>query len=122
MRAAAERNLKDASIEELSDDNRFSIAYQAALLTAKMAIACAGYRVKGQGAHHTTFQAIPLALGAKYQPIADYFDVCRRKRNDIVYDSEGIVSLRDVEELLENASQFAADVEAWIKKNHPALA
>jgi hypothetical protein len=121
LRAAIQRNLDDASIDELSDDNRFGIAYQAALLVAKMAIACAGYRVKGQGAHHTTFQVVPLALGASYQTLADYLDRCRRKRNDIAYDSQGIVSSADVDELVKRATQFAADVEAWIATQHPSL-
>ena len=122
LRAAVDRNLKDASIEELSDDNRFGIAYQAALLAAKIAIACAGYRVKGQGAHHTTFELVPLAFGTTYRPLADYFDLCRRKRNDISYDSEGVVSTNDVSELLEKAAEFKTEVEAWISKKHPSLA
>lgn len=121
MRAAIRRNLDDASIDELSDDNRFGIAYQAALLVAKMAIACAGYRIKGQGAHHTTFQVLPLALGRSYQSLSDYLDLCRRKRNDIAYDSEGIVSSADVDELVKQATEFASDVEAWLAKHHPTL-
>jgi hypothetical protein len=121
LRAAVERNLKDAGIELLSDDNRFGIAYQAALLVARIAIACAGYRVKGQGAHHTTFEVVPLVLGTKYQPLADYLDLCRRKRNDIAYDCEGVVSSVDVEQLINAATKFASDVEAWIAKHHPAL-
>jgi hypothetical protein len=120
--AAIRRNLDDASIEELSDDNRFGIAYQAALLVAKMAIACAGYRVKGQGAHQTTFPVVPLALGRSYQSLSDYLDLCRRKRNDIAYDSAGIVSSADVEELVRQATKFAANVEGWIAKHHPTFA
>jgi len=121
LRAAVRRNLDDAAIEELSDDNRFGIAYQAALLVAKMAIACAGYRVKGQGAHHTTFEVMPLALGAKHRKTADYFDRCRRKRNDIAYDSQGVVSSADALELIKQSTAFASDVEAWIAKNHASL-
>lgn len=122
LRDAIKRNLDDASIDELSEDNRFGIAYQAALLVAKMAIACAGYRVKGHGAHHTTFEVLPLALDSSFQKLANYLDRCRRKRNDISYDSQGVVSLADVEALVKQATQFAADVEAWIAKHHPTLA
>ncbi len=121
LRAAVARNLKDAAIEELSDDNRFGIAYQAALLLAKIAIACAGYRVKGQGAHQTSFEVMQLALGAKFQATSDYFNVCRRKRNDIAYDSEGIVSTQDVADLIEKANAFRDEIEAWISKHHPTL-
>ena len=121
LRAVVERNLDDASIQELSDDNRFGIAYQAALLSAKMAIACAGYRVKGQGAHQTTFQALKLAMGSSVNAMADYLDRCRRKRNEMTYDSEGVVSSADATELLAKAKEFNETVEAWIAKHHPKL-
>ena len=61
--SAVGRNLHDADLDALSADNRFGLAYEAVLLLAKMAIACAGYRIKGQGAHQTTFAALPLVLG-----------------------------------------------------------
>jgi uncharacterized protein (UPF0332 family) len=122
LRAAVQRNLEDAAIEELSEDNRFAIAYQAALLTAKMAIACAGYRVKGQGSHYTTFQVLTLALGGKFKTIAGYLDRCRRQRNDVAYDTEGLVSKSEVEELIRRTEQFHKDVEAWIVTNHSHFA
>src|SRR5260370_13378408 len=45
LRAVILRDLEDAAIQELSDDRRFATAYNAALQTAKMSIACAGYRL-----------------------------------------------------------------------------
>jgi hypothetical protein len=39
------RDLADAAIPGLSEDRRFATAYNAALQTGKMAIACAGYRI-----------------------------------------------------------------------------
>jgi len=122
LRAAIERNLADASIPKLSADNRFGIAYQAALLSAKMAIACAGYRVKGQGAHQTTFEALKLALGNSVIPAATYLNRCRRMRNEMTYDSEGVVSRADAEELLKKAKSLHKIVENWIAKHHPAVA
>ena len=121
LRAAIVRNLDDAAIKELSADNRFSIAYQAALLAAKMAVACAGYRVKGHGAHQTTFQALKLALGPSFNNTADYLDRCRRKRNDLAYDAEGVVSTTDAAELLKEAKALRKAVEAWIAKHHSQL-
>jgi hypothetical protein len=42
LRSIVERDLEDAAIPALSEDRRFATAYNAALQTAKMAIACAG--------------------------------------------------------------------------------
>src|SRR5438445_5763493 len=65
LRALIARDLEDAAIQELSDDRRFATAYNAALQTAKMAIACAGYQLTGSSGHHRlTFEAARLALGA----------------------------------------------------------
>jgi hypothetical protein len=114
--------LEDAAVEELSDDNRFGIAYQAALISAKMAIACAGYRVKGAGAHHTTFEALKLTMGAGVKKTADYLDRCRRQRNIIEYDSQGVVSSADVDEIIKQATNLSQAVELWISNHHPSLA
>ncbi|MGO9463258.1 MAG: hypothetical protein ACLQIB_28975 [Isosphaeraceae bacterium] len=45
LRAVIDRDLHDAGVMGLSADRSFATSYNAALQTAKMAIACAGYRV-----------------------------------------------------------------------------
>jgi hypothetical protein len=121
LRRAVARNLRDAAVDALSPDNRFGLAYEAALLLAKMAIACAGYRVKGPGAHQATFAAIPLVLGQSVQQTASYFERCRRKRNEISYDMADVVTDSEVSEILGLAVEFQQTVEAWIAANHPPL-
>jgi hypothetical protein len=86
MRALIARDLADAQVEGVSADRRFATAYNAALQSATMAIACAGYRVTAKTGHHkVTVDAIILALGAAAGPYADYLETCRRKRNMIDY-------------------------------------
>ena len=120
LRGIVARNLHDASLPELSDDNRFGLAYEAALLLGKITIACAGYRVKTHGgAHVTTFLALPVAMGKSVEDLADYFDRCRRKRNELSYDAAGVTTRTEAEEILNHARQFQTVVEAWIAKNHP---
>jgi hypothetical protein len=65
IRALIARDLADAGVTAVSADRRFATAYNAALLTAHMVIACAGYRVTAKTGHHkVSFDAITLALGA----------------------------------------------------------
>jgi hypothetical protein len=79
-------DLADATIPALSEDRRFATAYNAALQTGKMAIACAGYRIASVPGHHRlTFEGAKLAVGKLAEALADYFDSCRRKRNEIDY-------------------------------------
>jgi len=121
LRSAVKRNLRDAAIPQLSADNRFGLAYEAALLLAKMAIACAGYRVKGQGAHHTTFAALKLVLGAEINQTANYLERCRRKRNKLSYDAAGVATDQDATEILAAAAALEETVDKWIAENHPQV-
>lgn len=121
LRTVIERDLHDAALPLLSADRRFATAYNAALQTAKMAVACAGYRVVGQGHHQVSFEAAELAIGASVSALVTYFELCRRKRNTLDYDVANVVSDTEAAELLQKAQQFKTEVEAWIAANHPAL-
>lgn len=121
LRSVVERDLADAALPGLSDDRAFATAYNAVLQLAKMAIAAAGYRVVGQGHHHTTFQAIELALGPTTVAYTAYFDACRRKRNQLDYDVADVATHTESQELLTKAREFQALVETWLAKNYPHL-
>lgn len=121
LRAVISRDLADASLKGASADRRFATAYNAALQAAKMAIACAGYRVVGAGHHRISFDVVELALGKVADPYSDYFDRCRRKRNVIDYDDAFVATETEAAEILKKAREFADVVEQWIAKNYPAL-
>lgn len=122
LRAVVARDLADAGVPELSDDRRYATAYNAALQLAKMAIACAGYRVTAIAHHRSTFEALPLAMGPELQQIAWYFDTCRRKRNVVDYDHAYITTEVETSELLRNVHDFQTRVETWIAEKYPELA
>src|SRR6202158_3058010 len=112
LRALVARDLEDAAIQELSADRRFATAYNAALQTAKMAIACAGYRLAStQGHHRMTFDAARLALGASAARSLDFFAACRRKRNVIDYDQASVATNSEAAEVLTEAAAFLELVE-----------
>jgi hypothetical protein len=122
LRRLIARDLADASIPALSEDRRFATAYNAALQTAKMAIACAGYRVASVPGHHRlTFEGAKLALGTSAAHLSDYFDACRRKRNEIDYTGAAIATGTEAEELLLHTRAFIELVEKWIETNHIGL-
>jgi uncharacterized protein (UPF0332 family) len=122
IRAIIARDLSDASVKGLSADRSFATAYNAALQAAKMAIACAGYRVTtGAGHHKISFESVRLAMGKAANPFADYFDRCRRKRNVIDYDDAYVATETEAEEIVMKAKGFVEMVEQWIATNHPTL-
>jgi hypothetical protein len=122
IRRLVARDLADAAIPELSEDRRFATAYNAALQTAKMAIACAGYRVASVPGHHRlTFEGAKLLIGKQAERLADYFDACRRKRNEIDYTGATIATITEADELLLHTKSFLHLVELWIETTHPAM-
>ena len=122
LRSVIERDLRDATIPALSADRRFATAYNAALQSSHIAIAAAGYRVRGEGAHQTSFEALELAVGSTVSALAAYFELCRRKRNTLDYDMANVISETEAEEVLKQATELRDKVEAWIKTTHPQLA
>ena len=119
LRSVIERDLADAAIPGLSADRCFATAYNAALQASKMAIACAGYRVTGAGAHQASFEAVQLAMGPGIGNLAAYFETCRRKRNILDYDVAHVTSDAEAADVLQKADEFRREVEAWIAKHHP---
>ena len=98
------------------------MAYNAARTLATIAIRASGYRIKQTGgAHYNTFLALPAAMGPAFDTLADYFDNCRKARNDLSYDAASVVSESDAMELLQKAQEFQQAVADWLGKNHPAL-
>ncbi len=115
LRTMVERQLKDAAISALSEEQRFIIAYDAARLIATMAIRSAGYRVKEHhGFHYNTFQAFRIALGSSIADITAYLDQCRKKRNLLTYDAPYSVATTEVDELLQKVKALKQTVEIWI--------
>lgn len=121
LRDVIERDLADAAIAALSADRRFATAYNAALQTATMAVACAGYKTSGLGHHQTTFEAAELAVGVSSAPLTAYFDTCRRKRNTVDYDRAHVATETEATEILKRANDFLTLTETWIAQNYPAF-
>ncbi len=123
LRALIKRDLTDAALAGLSADRRFATAYNAALQTAKMVIACAGYRVASTPGHHRLhFEAARIALGSSADRFLDYFETSRRKRNVIDYDYAFVATDTEAEEILSEAKSFNAFAEQWISLENPFLA
>lgn len=121
LRKVVERELADAAIPQLSNDRRFACYYNAALQMGHMVLASAGYRTNTNiGGHHAiTFEAAELILGPTSTILTAYFDVCRRKRNKVDYDTAFIVSDKETDEIAARVPEFHDMVERWISATHP---
>ncbi len=112
---AAERNLNDAAITAISDENRFDAAY-------KCAMACLlvhGYRpsTSKPGHHQTAIQTLSLTVGLDPKSLV-VLDGLRKQRNVNDYSGDPI-SPTLVNECIKQAQALLADVHAWIAAHHP---
>lgn len=119
--AAAERNLADAAVQAISDENRFDAAYKCIMQCAMAALSAHGYRTPtSQPAHHKT--AIPsmtltIALDSKTMVL---LDTLRRQRN--VNDYDGVpISPSAVAEGTRQAQALLQRVRAWLAQHRPDL-
>ncbi len=60
-------------------------------------------------------------MGKPAEILADYFDACRRKRNEIDYTGAARATQTEADEVLTHAKTFLGLVENWIDSNHPAF-
>ncbi|HUU29058.1 MAG TPA: hypothetical protein VM123_14715 [archaeon] len=118
--AIVDRDITDTS-KNISEDWRFSIAYNAALKLCTILLYSKGYRAERTLQHYRTIQALPLILGPSRKEDTDYLDHCRKKRNIIEYNHVGCVTEQDAEELIDFIKELRQDVINWLKKHHPRL-
>jgi uncharacterized protein (UPF0332 family) len=122
MRRLIARDLADSAVSGVSADRRFATAYNAALQASNMAIACAGYRITARSGHHKiSLESAALALGKSAEGLTDYFEICRRKRNQIDYTQSHVATETEAKEIVRKAKEFYELVEAWIERHYPTL-
>lgn len=85
---AAQRNITDAKVTQISGENRFDAAYKAILQCAMIALWANGYRTPTSepGHHLTAIQTLPKTIGIEHQRMI-ILDALRKQRH--LSDYEG---------------------------------
>jgi hypothetical protein len=112
---AADRHLADASVEALSSESRFEIAYRAAMQYALVALLASGYRpaTSEPGHHATVLQSLAKTIGLPADRLI-VLDHLRRKRNLSEYTGDD-VGIEIAEATIRAAIQLENDVKRWLK-------
>ena len=119
--AAAERNIADAQLKQLSAENRFDAAYKAIMQLAIVSLNANGYRTltSKPGHHQTAIQALPQTV-ALPQTKTIVLDALRKQRNVSDYSGD-LVSDAAVAECVASAMELLAHVKAWLAANRADL-
>lgn len=118
---AAQRNLRDAHVEDISPETRFDAAYKAIMQAALAALMMHGYRpdTKRPGHHMTVLQSTPLTIGLEPKRVA-VLDALRRQRNVADYTGDD-VDVSTAKNCIAEAKRLIDEVLAWRKANRPEL-
>lgn len=119
--AAAARNINDAGVEAISNENRFDSAYKAILQMANAALQSQGYRTltSKPGHHMTMLQVLPLTLGLDNTTVI-VLDTLRKQRKAVDYSGD-LVSPASVRECIAQAQRLQQLLRAWLKQHKPGL-
>jgi hypothetical protein len=118
-----DRELADASVAGLSDDGRFTHAYDAALLLCKLALHASGFEVqkRAPGHHALWINSLEFTLGNSYIATLRHLSTCSTLRHASLYDHAGVVQKQDAADLLAAAQKLRTDVLNWLRSQHPGL-
>lgn len=105
---AAKRNLQDAQLEGISNENRFDMAYKAIMQIANAALQAQGYRTltSKPGHHQTMIQSLPKTLGLSTDELI-VLDALRKQRNIADYSGD-LVTDAAVSECIARAQALLA--------------
>ncbi|MFC7418308.1 DNA-binding protein [Iodobacter arcticus] len=119
---AAKRNLADARVTAISDENRFDAAYKAIMQCAMASLWANGYRTATSqpGHHQTAIQVLPKTIGLDMATVI-VLDALRKQRNLSDYEGDPIAPSA-VAECLMQAESLLKYVREWLDKNKPELA
>jgi len=119
--ASAERNLVDARLSGLSNDNRFDAAYKAIMQCAMIGLWAQGFRtVTSQPGHHQiVLQALPKTLGLDADTVI-VLDALRKQRNLNDYEGDPVTDAA-VAECLAQADFLLTHTRQWLQAHRPDL-
>ena len=116
---AARRNIKDAEIVGLSNENRFDAAYKAIMQLANASLQTAGFRTltSKPGHHQTMLQSLVKTVGIESDRLI-VLDALRKQRNIADYSGD-LVEDAAVAECIRQAKQLLEITECWLGSQAP---
>src|SRR5437588_8032848 len=86
-----DRELADAAVAGLSDDGRFTHAYDAALLLCKLALHASGFEVQKRAPGHHSFwiNSLEFTLGESHKDTLVHISKSSKLRHTTLYDHAG---------------------------------
>lgn len=109
------------TISHLAERATYLMAYIAILKAGRALLLLNGY-VPDDGAQHKTVVEMTSAiLGDRYRNLAMQFETMRRKRNEMTYESETLLSKSEVQKAFSDAISLVRKILEKVKSQNPQL-
>jgi hypothetical protein len=114
--AAAQRNITDAELIALSNENRFDAAYKAIMQLSNAALQAAGFRTltSKPGHHQTMLQSLSKTIGIDSDRVI-LLDALRKQRNIADYSGD-LVADAAVAECIRQAKELLVLTRLWLQQ------
>jgi len=103
------------SIFKQNLDWSYVVAYNAVLQAGRAYMFSLGYRPAATGGHKAVFEFLQLNVDESLNESISYFDRVRRKRHRTVYDEVGLITEKEVKNLLKRVREFISYVESSLR-------
>jgi hypothetical protein len=119
---SARRNLADARVDAIGNDNRFDAAYKCIMQCSMLGLWAHGYRTATSqpGHHQTAIQCLTLTMGVEKARVI-VLDGLRRQRNINDYVGDPI-SNAALASCITQADELLSHTSKWLQEHHPELA
>lgn len=118
---SARRNLADARVDAIGNDNRFDAAYKCIMQCAMLGLWASGYRTATSqpGHHQTAIQCLTLTMGVPKETVI-VLDGLRKQRNVNDYLGDPITD-GALASCIEEAGRLLAHTDDWLREHHAEL-
>jgi len=114
---AAHRNFEAARVlHGRIDEAAFKLYYDGLLQVSRAVLLLEGLRPDDGGQHKTTFLAAGLILGPEFDDLIRKIQQFRVKRNEAVYDPQGLVGASEAEAIYQTSRTFWSKVREHLAK------
>ena len=116
------RDLKAAKANlQIDEEVAFTFAYLAMLRSGRALLFLKGYRPADGQQHKTVVDTAGHFMGKEYDDLAYKFEKMRRKRNQLTYEPDLPLGLKEAEDGLKTAEEFVRQILGLIRKEEPQL-
>jgi len=119
---AAKRNFDAAAlVKNKMDEAAFKLIYDGLLQIGRAVVMLNGYRPDDGEQHKATFLAAGALMGAELHDLTDRIQKFRIKRNNCVYEPQGLITGSEVDAILNTAKEYWPRVKRYLQSKNPQL-